>query len=90
MPRTEAQVFLCPRYQEGLPENQVALVIHMTPEAVLRDNRYQQWMERYGSFCHSGSSMFLWCSFSQCTNCCCWQQALLAPGRFQVCVYTWL
>ncbi|XP_010137201.1 PREDICTED: zinc phosphodiesterase ELAC protein 2 [Buceros rhinoceros silvestris] len=36
------------RYQEGLPENQVALVIHMTPEAVLRDSRYQQWMERFG------------------------------------------
>uniref|UniRef100_A0A8C3KFM3 Zinc phosphodiesterase ELAC protein 2 n=1 Tax=Calidris pygmaea TaxID=425635 RepID=A0A8C3KFM3_9CHAR len=37
------------RYQEGLPENQVALVIHMTPESVLRDSRYQQWMERFGS-----------------------------------------
>ncbi|KAJ7405900.1 zinc phosphodiesterase ELAC protein 2 isoform X2 [Willisornis vidua] len=36
------------RYQEGLPENQVALVIHMTPESVLRDSRYQQWMERFG------------------------------------------
>ncbi|NXL33909.1 RNZ2 protein, partial [Glaucidium brasilianum] len=36
------------RYQEGVPENQVALVIHMTPESVLRDSRYQQWMERFG------------------------------------------
>ncbi|XP_066188238.1 zinc phosphodiesterase ELAC protein 2 [Sylvia atricapilla] len=36
------------RYQEGVPEHQVALVIHMTPEAVLRDSRYQQWMERFG------------------------------------------
>ncbi|NXA07648.1 RNZ2 protein, partial [Sapayoa aenigma] len=36
------------RYQEGLPEKQVALVIHMTPESVLRDSRYQQWMERFG------------------------------------------
>ncbi|NXY17827.1 RNZ2 protein, partial [Atrichornis clamosus] len=36
------------RYQEGLPENQVALVIHMTPESVLRDSRYQQWLERFG------------------------------------------
>ncbi|NWX84985.1 RNZ2 protein, partial [Nothoprocta pentlandii] len=36
------------RYQEGLPENQVALVIHMTPESVLRNSRYQQWLERFG------------------------------------------
>ncbi|XP_041878018.1 zinc phosphodiesterase ELAC protein 2 isoform X2 [Corvus kubaryi] len=36
------------RYQEGVPEHQVALVIHMTPESVLRDGRYQQWMERFG------------------------------------------
>ncbi|KAM8796888.1 zinc phosphodiesterase ELAC protein 2 [Eudromia elegans] len=36
------------RYQEGLPENQVALVIHMTPESVLQDSRYQQWLERFG------------------------------------------
>uniref|UniRef100_A0A8B9VYL5 Zinc phosphodiesterase ELAC protein 2 n=1 Tax=Anas zonorhyncha TaxID=75864 RepID=A0A8B9VYL5_9AVES len=36
------------RYQEGLPENQVAMVIHMTPESVLRDSRYQQWLERFG------------------------------------------
>ncbi|NXU54309.1 RNZ2 protein, partial [Turnix velox] len=36
------------RYQEGLPENQVALVVHMTPEPVLRDSRYQQWLQRFG------------------------------------------
>ncbi|NXB03112.1 RNZ2 protein, partial [Cnemophilus loriae] len=36
------------RYQEGVPEHQVALVIHMTPESVLRDSRYQQWMEKFG------------------------------------------
>ncbi|XP_063031695.1 zinc phosphodiesterase ELAC protein 2 [Melospiza melodia melodia] len=36
------------RYQEGAAEHQVALVIHMTPEAVLRDSRYQQWMHRFG------------------------------------------
>lgn len=42
-------VCVCPRYQEGVAEHQVALVIHMTPEAVLRDSRYQQWMERYVS-----------------------------------------
>uniref|UniRef100_A0A8C0IG07 Zinc phosphodiesterase ELAC protein 2 n=1 Tax=Bubo bubo TaxID=30461 RepID=A0A8C0IG07_BUBBB len=26
----------------------MALVIHMTPESVLRDSRYQQWLERFG------------------------------------------
>ncbi|KFO74979.1 Zinc phosphodiesterase ELAC protein 2, partial [Cuculus canorus] len=36
------------RYQEGIPESKVALVIHMTPESVLRDCRYQQWLERFG------------------------------------------
>ncbi|XP_068007755.1 zinc phosphodiesterase ELAC protein 2 isoform X2 [Melanerpes formicivorus] len=36
------------RYQEGLPEHQVALVIHMTPEPVLRDSRYQRWLHRFG------------------------------------------
>ncbi|KAM8991892.1 zinc phosphodiesterase ELAC protein 2 [Ara ararauna] len=36
------------RYQEGHPEHQVALIIHMTPEAVLRDSRYQQWLQRFG------------------------------------------
>ncbi|PNI58802.1 ELAC2 isoform 14, partial [Pan troglodytes] len=27
----------------------VALVVHMAPESVLVDSRYQQWMERYGA-----------------------------------------
>ncbi|XP_030317791.1 zinc phosphodiesterase ELAC protein 2 [Calypte anna] len=36
------------RYQEGLAGDRVALVIHMTPESVLGDSRYQQWMERFG------------------------------------------
>eukprot|EP00076_Gallus_gallus_P046780 XP_415584.4 zinc phosphodiesterase ELAC protein 2 [Gallus gallus] len=36
------------RYQGGLNEDKVALVIHMTPESVLRDSRYQQWLERFG------------------------------------------
>ncbi|NXH09446.1 RNZ2 protein, partial [Bucco capensis] len=36
------------RYQEGLPEKQVALVIHLSPEAVLRDQRYQHWLQRFG------------------------------------------
>lgn len=58
-----------PRYQEGHPENQVALVIHMTPESVLRDSRYQQWLERYVMISLLdfksvlGSSVFLWYSF---------------------------
>ncbi|XP_015735579.1 zinc phosphodiesterase ELAC protein 2 [Coturnix japonica] len=36
------------RYQEGLNEDKVALVIHMTPESVLQDSRYQQWLQRFG------------------------------------------
>ncbi|XP_032659544.1 zinc phosphodiesterase ELAC protein 2 isoform X2 [Chelonoidis abingdonii] len=36
------------RYQEGKAEGHVALVIHMTPESVLRDIRYKQWLERFG------------------------------------------
>lgn len=48
---------MCPRYQEGVPEHQVALVIHMTPESVLRDGRYQQWMERYVGLWPLGSCL---------------------------------
>uniref|UniRef100_A0A674JCU6 Zinc phosphodiesterase ELAC protein 2 n=1 Tax=Terrapene triunguis TaxID=2587831 RepID=A0A674JCU6_9SAUR len=36
------------RYQEGKAEGHVALVIHITPESVLRDSRYKQWLERFG------------------------------------------
>nr|XP_008102469.1 PREDICTED: zinc phosphodiesterase ELAC protein 2 [Anolis carolinensis] len=36
-------------YQEGKQENPVALVIHITPEPILRDSRYKQWLERFGS-----------------------------------------
>ncbi|XP_012868563.1 PREDICTED: zinc phosphodiesterase ELAC protein 2 [Dipodomys ordii] len=35
------------RYQ-GNPNTPVALVVHMAPESVLMDSRYQQWMERFG------------------------------------------
>lgn len=35
------------RYQ-GNAETAVALVVHMAPESVLVDSRYQQWMERFG------------------------------------------
>ncbi|XP_027630747.1 zinc phosphodiesterase ELAC protein 2 [Tupaia chinensis] len=35
------------RYQ-GQTETPVALVVHMAPESVLVDGRYQQWMERFG------------------------------------------
>ncbi|KYO45015.1 zinc phosphodiesterase ELAC protein 2 [Alligator mississippiensis] len=37
------------RYQEGKSEDHVALVIHITPESVLRDSRYKQWLEKFGS-----------------------------------------
>ncbi|XP_065752945.1 zinc phosphodiesterase ELAC protein 2 isoform X1 [Phocoena phocoena] len=33
---------------QGKAEAPVALVVHMTPEHVLLDSRYQQWMERFG------------------------------------------
>ncbi|XP_030063862.1 zinc phosphodiesterase ELAC protein 2 [Microcaecilia unicolor] len=36
------------RYQEGKSENPVALVVHITPESVLQNNTYKQWMERFG------------------------------------------
>ncbi|KAF5911906.1 hypothetical protein HPG69_015884 [Diceros bicornis minor] len=35
------------RYQ-GKADAPVALVVHMAPECVLADSRYQQWMERFG------------------------------------------
>ncbi|XP_033040396.1 zinc phosphodiesterase ELAC protein 2 isoform X3 [Trachypithecus francoisi] len=35
------------RYQ-GKADAPVALVVHMAPESVLVDSRYQQWMERFG------------------------------------------
>uniref|UniRef100_A0A096P2Y8 Zinc phosphodiesterase ELAC protein 2 n=1 Tax=Papio anubis TaxID=9555 RepID=A0A096P2Y8_PAPAN len=35
------------RYQ-GKADAPVALVVHMAPESVLADSRYQQWMERFG------------------------------------------
>ncbi|KAM9000937.1 zinc phosphodiesterase ELAC protein 2 isoform X2 [Sarcophilus harrisii] len=36
------------RYQEEKAEAHVAVVVHMTPESILKDSRYQQWMERFG------------------------------------------
>ncbi|KAJ6655047.1 hypothetical protein lerEdw1_006100 [Lerista edwardsae] len=35
-------------YQGEKQENPVALVVHITPESVLRDSRYKQWLERFG------------------------------------------
>ncbi|XP_063097873.1 zinc phosphodiesterase ELAC protein 2 isoform X2 [Cavia porcellus] len=35
------------RYQEET-NDPVAVVVHMAPESVLSDSRYQQWMERFG------------------------------------------
>lgn len=43
----ETPFFLLPRYQ-GEADAPVALVVHIAPEPVLTDSRYQQWMERYG------------------------------------------
>ncbi|KAJ7989460.1 hypothetical protein DPEC_G00304780 [Dallia pectoralis] len=37
------------RYQVGGPEDPAALVVHMTPERVLKNDQYQQWMERFPS-----------------------------------------
>ncbi|XP_077022161.1 zinc phosphodiesterase ELAC protein 2 isoform X2 [Tamandua tetradactyla] len=44
-PICENEVFK--RYQ-GKADAPVALVVHLAPEAVLLDGRYQQWMERFG------------------------------------------
>uniref|UniRef100_A0AAY5F1E4 Zinc phosphodiesterase ELAC protein 2 n=1 Tax=Electrophorus electricus TaxID=8005 RepID=A0AAY5F1E4_ELEEL len=37
------------RYQVGGTEDSATLVVHMTPEAVLRTEEYQHWMERFSS-----------------------------------------
>ncbi|XP_054616640.1 zinc phosphodiesterase ELAC protein 2 isoform X3 [Dunckerocampus dactyliophorus] len=35
------------RYQSGGTEDPPALVVHMTPESVLKTDQYQKWMERF-------------------------------------------
>uniref|UniRef100_A0A8C5BR05 Zinc phosphodiesterase ELAC protein 2 n=1 Tax=Gadus morhua TaxID=8049 RepID=A0A8C5BR05_GADMO len=37
------------RHHAGGPEDPAALVVHMTPEVVLKTERYQEWMERFPS-----------------------------------------
>ncbi|KAL0993355.1 hypothetical protein UPYG_G00106540 [Umbra pygmaea] len=37
------------RYQSGGTEDSAVLVVHMTPESVLENNEYKQWMERFPS-----------------------------------------
>ncbi|KAI3359484.1 hypothetical protein L3Q82_013880 [Scortum barcoo] len=37
------------RYQTGETENPVALVVHMTPERLLKTDQYKKWMERFPS-----------------------------------------
>lgn len=37
------------RYQTGGAEDPAALVVHMTPESVLKTDEYKQWMERFPS-----------------------------------------
>uniref|UniRef100_A0A8C6XQG1 Zinc phosphodiesterase ELAC protein 2 n=1 Tax=Naja naja TaxID=35670 RepID=A0A8C6XQG1_NAJNA len=36
------------RYQQENPENSVALIVHITPDSVLKDSRYKQWLESFG------------------------------------------
>uniref|UniRef100_A0A670YQ75 Zinc phosphodiesterase ELAC protein 2 n=1 Tax=Pseudonaja textilis TaxID=8673 RepID=A0A670YQ75_PSETE len=36
------------RYQQDNPENSVALIVHITPDSVLKDSRYKQWLESFG------------------------------------------
>ncbi|XP_069510615.1 zinc phosphodiesterase ELAC protein 2 [Ambystoma mexicanum] len=36
------------RYQDEKSDDLVSLVIHMTPEFIIRNDKYQQWMERFG------------------------------------------
>ncbi|KAG8128894.1 hypothetical protein E2320_015627 [Naja naja] len=35
-------------YQQENPENSVALIVHITPDSVLKDSRYKQWLESFG------------------------------------------
>ncbi|XP_022054141.2 zinc phosphodiesterase ELAC protein 2 isoform X2 [Acanthochromis polyacanthus] len=37
------------RYQTGKAEDAAALVVHMTPESVLKTDQYKKWMERFPS-----------------------------------------
>ncbi|XP_063070026.1 zinc phosphodiesterase ELAC protein 2 [Engraulis encrasicolus] len=37
------------RYQTGGSEEPAVLVVHMTPESVLKTDKYQEWMERFPS-----------------------------------------
>ncbi|KAK2833003.1 hypothetical protein Q5P01_016892 [Channa striata] len=37
------------RYQTGGTEDPAALVVHMTPESVLKTDQYKEWMERFPS-----------------------------------------
>lgn len=43
----------------------MALVVHITPESVLRDSRYKQWLERFVSWFNFSSCSYV--NFS--TNC---------------------
>uniref|UniRef100_A0A8C5QS61 Zinc phosphodiesterase ELAC protein 2 n=1 Tax=Leptobrachium leishanense TaxID=445787 RepID=A0A8C5QS61_9ANUR len=36
-------------YQEGASKNTAALVVHMTPDHILHDADYKQWMDQFGS-----------------------------------------
>ncbi|XP_063309448.1 zinc phosphodiesterase ELAC protein 2 [Pelobates fuscus] len=45
-PITENETFRS--YQEGKSNNSVVLVIHITPEPILHNSSYRQWMDRFG------------------------------------------
>lgn len=56
----ENPFFLLSRYQ-GEADAPVALVVHIAPESVLTDGRYQQWMERYGDQSRTQGDSCGWC-----------------------------
>lgn len=44
---SKVEVFAPSRYQTGGTEDPAALVVHMTPESVLKTDQYKKWMERF-------------------------------------------
>lgn len=44
---SKVEVVTPSRYQTGGTEDPAALVVHMTPESVLKTDQYKKWMERF-------------------------------------------
>lgn len=44
---SKVEVVTSSRYQTGGTEDPAALVVHMTPESVLKTDQYKKWMERF-------------------------------------------